>query len=91
MHQISTDFQPEQASENPVFLLVYRDPNDDVLFLELNPVSARLIDLLNEGQTGQQAAEQIAQELQHPNPEVVVNGAKALIHDWIQRSILIQT
>ena len=91
VHQISTDFQPEQASDTPVFLLVYRDPNDDVLFLELNPVSARLIDLLNEGQTGQQAAEQIAQELQHPNPEVVVNGAKALIHDWIQRSILIQT
>jgi hypothetical protein len=89
VHQISTDFQPEQASENPVFLLVYRDPNDDVLFLELNPVSARLIDLLNEGQTGQQAAEQIAQELQHPNPEVVYDGAKVLIHDWIQRSILI--
>ena len=60
-----------------------------LLFLELNPVSARLIDLLNEGQTGQQAAEQIAQELQHPNPEVVYDGAKVLIHDWIQRSILI--
>ena len=89
VHQIATSFQPEQASDTPVFLLVYRDINDDVLFLELNPVSARLIDLLNTGQTGQQAAEQIAQELQHPNPEVVIEGARSLIHDWIKRSILI--
>lgn len=89
VHQISPTFQPEIANDTPVFLLVYRDLDDDVLFLELNPVSARLIDLLNEGQSGQAAAEQIAQELQHPNPEVVIEGARALIHDWIQRSILI--
>lgn len=89
VHQISPTFQPEIANDTPVFLLVYRDLDDDVLFLELNPVSARLIDLLNEGQSGQAAAERIAQELQHPNPEVVIEGARALIHDWIQRSILI--
>lgn len=89
VHQISPNSQPEQANETPVFLLVYRSLDDEVLFLELNPVSARLIDLLNEGQTGQQAAEKIAQELQHPNPEVVVEGARTLIHDWIQRSILV--
>jgi len=91
VHQISQDFQPEQASETPVFLLVYRNSDDDVRFIELNPVSARLIDLLNEGQTGQQAAEQIAQELQHPNPQIVVDGAKALIHDWIQKTVLLKT
>ena len=89
VHKISSESQPDIASETPVFLLVYRNRDDAVLFLELNPVSARLIDLLNAGQTGQQAAEKIAQELQHPNPSIVIDGAKALIHDWIQRSILI--
>jgi len=89
VHQISKQNQPQQASETPIFLLVYRTPDDDVLFLELNPVSARLIDLLNEGQTGLEAANQIAQELQHPNPEVVIEGAKSLIHDWIKRTVLI--
>jgi len=89
VHQISPEFQPNKASDIPVFLVVYRSLKDQILFLELNPVSARLIDLLNEGQTGQQAAQQIAQELQHPNPNVVIEGARALIHDWIQRSILI--
>ncbi|PHS26552.1 MAG: DUF2063 domain-containing protein [Methylophaga sp.] len=89
VHQIAPDFKPHQASEQPVYLLVYRDMNDSISFLELNPVSARLIDLLNEGLTGQVAAEQIAEELQHPNPQLVIDGARALINDWLQRQILV--
>lgn len=89
VHQISTQFQPDKASETPIFLIVYRNLDDQILFLELNPVSARLIDLLNDGQTGYQAAQQIAKELQHPNPDVVIEGARSLIDDWVQRSILI--
>lgn len=89
VHQISPDKQPNQPSESVIYLLVYRNQTDRMNFLELNPVSARLIDLLNEGQTGQSAAQQIAQELQHPNPQVVIDGAKDLITDWIQREVLI--
>lgn len=90
VHQIDPEFQPHEASETPVFLLVYRSSDDRVTFMELNPVSARLIDLLNEGNTGQHAAELIAKELQHPNPQVVVDGANALLNDWLQRGILVQ-
>ena len=89
VHQIGPDFQPQKASDTPVFLLVYRSNDDRVTFMELNPVSARLIDLLNEGQTGQQAAELIAQELQHANAQVVIDGAHALLNDWLQRGILV--
>ncbi|NOQ81923.1 MAG: DUF2063 domain-containing protein [Methylophaga sp.] len=89
VHQIGPDFQPQQAGDAPTYLLVYRNKEDDVTFLELNPVSTRLIELLNEGLTGQAAAEQIAQELQHQNPEVVIEGARGLITDWLQREILV--
>ena len=89
VHQIAPSFQPEEPSDNPVYLLVYRNQDDQVQFIELNPVSARLIDLLNNGQTGLEAAQAIAEELQHPNPDVVINGAKALIDEWIQKGILI--
>lgn len=89
VHQITSDSQPEQQSETPIFLLVYRSHDDKVTFMELNPVSARLIDLLNEGNTAQQAAEKIAKELQHANPQIVIDGAKQLIDDWLQRGILI--
>lgn len=89
VHQIGPDFQPDKPSNSPHYLLVYRNSEDNVIFLELNPVSSRLIALLNEGLTGQVAAEQIAQELQHPNPQVVIDGARGLISDWLQRDILV--
>jgi hypothetical protein len=88
VHLIGPDFLPDQASEQPVFLLIYRNSDDGITFLELNPVSARLIELLNEGLTGQLAAAQIAQELQHPSADVVITSARSLIEDWLQRNIL---
>ena len=89
VHQIGPDFQPQQASEQSTYLLVYRAVADDITFLELNPVSARLIDLLNEGLTGLAAAKQITEELQHPNPEIVIDGARSLINKWLSKAILI--
>jgi hypothetical protein len=88
VQHISPSFQPEQANETPVFLLVYRDKNDKVTFMELNPVSARLIDLLNEDMLAIEAVQQIATELNHPQPEVVIEGAKQLLDDWINRGVL---
>jgi hypothetical protein len=61
-----------------------------VTFIELNPVSARLIDLLKEGYTASQSATIIAKELHHTSPDVVINGANVLISDWLQRGILIK-
>lgn len=90
VHQISPSFLPEQANDVPVFVLVYRDRDDKITFMELNPVSARLIDLLNEGQLPVDAAKQIAQELNHPQPQVVIDGAKQLLDDWLNRGILTQ-
>tara|TARA_R110002050_G_scaffold71891_3_gene154641 strand:- start:25966 stop:26736 length:771 start_codon:yes stop_codon:yes gene_type:complete len=88
VHQIGPDFQPIEANPSPVHLLVYRNKADSITFMELNPVSARLIDLLHEGLTGQIAAEYIARELQHPNPQLVIDGARTLINDWLQRGVL---
>ena len=88
VHQISVDYQPQQKSEVPVFLLVYRDPNDEVLFIECNAVSARLMELLEAGHTGYQAAKIISEALQHQQPDVVQAGALQLMNDWVQRGII---
>jgi hypothetical protein len=89
VHQIGPDNQPHTASETPVCLLVYRNGEDKIKFIELNPVSAHLIDLLDQGLTGYQAAEQIAQALQHPTPDVVTEGASQMVIDWLSRGILL--
>ncbi|MDO8825211.1 DUF2063 domain-containing protein [Methylophaga sp.] len=89
VHQIAPDNLPDKPAEIPFFLLLYRNAEDQVKFIELNPVSARLLDLLESGQTGQQAAQAITEVLQHPQPEIVLQGARQLIEDWLQRGIII--
>lgn len=89
VHQISIDNQPAEPSAQPNFLLVYRNADDQVKFIELNPVSARLLELLETGLTGEQAATDIAEALQHPNADVVKEGARQMINDWLQRGILV--
>jgi hypothetical protein len=88
VHKISSDYQPTSPVDSKVFILVYRDRDDKITFIELNPISARLIDLLNSGMTGLESATHIANELQHPNIDVVIEGAKGLIQDWLNRQIL---
>lgn len=80
VQRISPRFKPVQPLTDPVWLLVFRDAGDVVRFIELNPVSARLIELLQTGAyTGRAALRQIAQELQHPDPQqVVAFGAEVL-------------
>lgn len=82
VHRISPRFKPAQPLSQPVHLLVFRNSSDEVQFIELNPVSARLLGLLQSGNlTGQQALEQIAAEIQHPDPQAVIQYGAELLED----------
>jgi len=91
VHRISGDFQPEEPADQPVYLMVYRTTDDDVGFMELNTISARLFSLLQENRslTGHQALEQIATELNHPKPDVVLEGGRQILQAWRQRDIVL--
>jgi hypothetical protein len=90
VHQISAENQPETPSDTPVCLLVYRNHEDQIKFIELNSVSARLLELIAHGQTGYEAVDELATAMQHPDPQVVANGAISLILDWAERGILLK-
>ena len=91
VHRIGPDFLPERPGESPTYLVVYRDRNNDVHFLETNPVTARLIELLSEDNhlTGREALNQIANELRHPQPDVVINGGLEILQDLLQRDVVL--
>ena len=93
VHKISPEFMPTTPGEQATYLLVYRDPDDEVGFIELNPVSARLLALLQKDTklSGRQALEQIAAELQHPNPDIVIAGGRQILQEWQQRGIVLGT
>ena len=91
VQQISADFLPQQASEQSVYLLLYRDEIDDVHFMELNPVTALLIQTINEDNnlTTKQILENIAEQMNHPEPNVVIEGGYQIIQDLKKRNVIL--
>ncbi len=76
VHKISPDVLPNEPPAEPAYLVIYRNRDDAVGFLEVNAVTFRLLQLLQEDSppTGREAMQRIAEELAHPNPDVVVQG-----------------
>lgn len=91
VQQISADFIPEAPSEQPIYLLVYRDDSDKVHFMELNPVTALLIQLINEDNdlTTKQMLEVIAEQMNHPDTDVVIEGGYKVIQDLKSRNVIL--
>ena len=80
VHRISKKYRPRKPA--PVQLVVFRNAVDRVQFAEINPVTARLLALLASGEmTGRAACLQVADELQHPDPQAVVAGGAAMLAD----------
>ena len=93
VHEIKPGYDPSTKPNEATFLLVFRNKLDKVEFMLLNGVSARLIALLQEDdtKTGNQLLQQIAEELQHPNPQAVIDGGMALLQQFKEKDILLGT
>ncbi len=79
VHKISSAYLPQEPATT--YLLVYRNQDDEVKFMAVNALTNRLVFLLQEGgglRLGQ-VIDQLAQELQHPAPEVLAAEAKDLV------------
>lgn len=93
VHRIGPENQPREPGDQPTYLVVYRDRQDRVRFLEINAVTYRLLELLKENPdaTGRDAVNRIAVELQHPRPESILEHGRALLDDLRQRNIIVGT
>lgn len=90
VHQISKGYQPVEKLEQEIYILVYRNKDDDVKFVELNPLSAVLFEKLqlNSNQTGLELLQQLADEIQqHENSEFTQFGLQ-IIQDWYDKDIV---
>jgi hypothetical protein len=76
-HNISTDNKPDDMQTTHVSIL--RDANDDVQVMESSVFRGQLLDLLRDGQTGEEAFKVLASWLSHPEPEAFVcEGAQVM-------------
>lgn len=93
VHRIGPDSLPETPGEQPTYLIVNRNRQDEVRFMEINAVTARLMQLLEEDvtSTGAELLMQIAVELGHPQPQSVVEAGADILRDLRERDILLGT
>lgn len=71
-----------KITETPTYLLVFRDSNMKVRFMEQSSVSARLLALLEPGKlTGRQAVEQLIAETGHQKPAQMIDFARGFLEE----------
>ncbi len=93
VHRIGPDYLPEAPDAQPTHLVVYRDREDAVHFLEINPVTQRLLQLLKEKPeaSGLDLLKQIAEELRHPEPDSVIRAGATLLDELHERNVILGT
>lgn len=90
VHKISPQFVPLTAPNQPTFLVVYRDKDDDMHFLEITPVTYRLLEIVqeNNNNTVQHCLLQIAQETRHLNSEKIINAGLEILKGLAEKNIV---
>lgn len=93
VHRISIDYQPLQAGDDLTHLVVFRNRQDEVNFLEINEVTQHLIEILkqNPDATGLDAVTMITEALQHPQPDMVKQAGKDLLYELRHKDVIIGT
>lgn len=93
VHKINADFQPEAQPEAPSFVLIYRNKDDDVQYMEADPVTARIMELLQDetARTGRELLTQLAEEMQHPNLEDAIHSGYRILLKLHHAGIIVGT
>jgi hypothetical protein len=93
VHRIGPDFQPAATDGTQTFLVVHRNRDDEVKFVEINAVTARLLTLAEESpsRTGADLLMQIAEELQHADLDAVIAAGAEILDGLRERGIVLGT
>jgi len=97
VHKIGSNYLPENAPEMPTFLLICRNRQHKVDFMEANSMTYRLLEIFLEYQqnerhvTGLEALKQLIDETGFANPEQILNGGQQILGSLLERDIILGT
>ncbi|CAA0091713.1 Uncharacterised protein [BD1-7 clade bacterium] len=97
VHEIRRDSIPGAPSQQPVCIVVYRNRMDEVAFLEVNPVTLRLLEILTVSddheavpdKTGEQALTQIAEEMQQSDVSAIIEFGSSILEQLRSLGIIL--
>jgi hypothetical protein len=94
VHRISAEFLPDAPAEQPVYLAVYRDAEDKVGFLELNAVTAGLLNAVqknDEGQSGEALLRKLAADINYSDIDAFIAHGLTTMQEMRSLDILTGT
>jgi len=94
VHRISSDYRPDEPGEQPTYLAVYRGSNDKVGFLELNPMTAGLLDAIannDDGRNGETLLRALAEKTNYTDVDAFVQHGAAALEEMRRLEILTGT
>lgn len=94
VHRISTDFLPTEPSEQPAYLAIFRRSDDKVRFLELNAVTAALLDAVENNplnRTGDALLRNLAEQIHYPDVGALIKHGVDALEEMRQLEILTGT
>lgn len=87
VHKISPNYLPAEAPEQPTYLAVYRDNEDEVKFIELAPMSFRLLQILQEQQT-KRMSDCLKEVLPENGSEALQNAAIGALQQFLNKQLI---
>lgn len=90
VHRIGPDHRPGTPPEQPSCLIVYRGRDDRVRFLEINPATYRLLDVV-QTDPGRPAADylaRLARELGHGDAQPLLDYGAKLLRKLAERGVI---
>ena len=94
VHRISKDFLPREPSEESTYLAIYRRSDDNVRFLELNAVTAGLLDAIDNNSaalSGESLLRELAVRIHHPDVDALIKHGADALEEMRQLQILTGT
>lgn len=90
VHTISPTQIPNETPEQPTFLMVYRNHQDEVVFLETNLVTHALLERIdaNGSLAAQPFLTDFAHEISPDNPQPFIDGGFNILSDFAKRGII---
>jgi len=87
VHKISPENLPTEASEQATYLAVYRDDLDEVKFIELAPMSFRLLQTLQEQKT-KLISDCLQEVLPENSPKALQNAAIEALQQFLNKQLI---
>ncbi len=90
VQKLSPVFLPLEAPEQPTFLIVYRNSEDEVNFIEITPITYRLLEIIQEHEKllVKDCLKQVSKESNHPDPELIIAGGLKILKELAGKTII---